>query len=74
MFFWKSQTKYILALNICIYIFSIMDKYISSRIARIIFKVPVREDTHKKSDFLSGRTTKDLPYLYQWLSGPCHFF
>ena len=28
----------------------------------------VREDTH----FCSGRTTKVLPSLHQWLSGPCH--
>ena len=31
----------------------------------------LREDTHKKSIF-SGRTTKDLPSLHQWLSGTCH--
>ena len=24
--------------------------------------------------FFSGRTTKVLPSLHQWLSGPCHFF
>ena len=28
--------------------------------------------THKC--FFSGRTTKVLPSLHQWLSGPCHFF
>ena len=34
----------------------------------------LREDTHKKSGLVSGRTTKVLPSLHQWLSGPCHFF
>ena len=34
----------------------------------------IREDTHKKMFFFSGRTTKDLPSIHQWLSGPCHFF
>ena len=33
----------------------------------------LKEDTHKKS-FFSGRTTKLLPTLHQWLSGPYHFF
>ena len=33
----------------------------------------IREDTHKKV-FFSGRTTKVLPSLHQWLSGTCHFF
>ena len=30
-----------------------------------------RKNTHKKSGVFSGRTTKDLPSLHQWLSGPC---
>ena len=39
------------------------------------FPSPLREDTHKKNCFFfSGRTTKALPSLHQWLSGPCHFF
>ena len=33
-----------------------------------------REDTHKKVFFFSGRTTKVLHSLHQWLGGPCHFF
>ena len=32
------------------------------------------EDTHKKCDIFSGRTTKVLPSLHQWPSDPCHFF
>ena len=36
------------------------------------FFCPLREDTHKKSVFFSGRNTTGLPSLHQWLSGPCH--
>ena len=32
------------------------------------------EKTLTKSVYLSGRTTRVLPSLHQWLSGPCHFF
>ena len=31
------------------------------------YKYPLREDTHKKRGFFSGRTTKVLPSLHQWL-------
>ena len=34
----------------------------------------LREDAHKKNVFFSVQTTKALPSLHQWLSGPCHFF
>ena len=34
----------------------------------------LREDTYKKSGLFSGRNTKVLPSLHQWLSGPCHIF
>ena len=37
-------------------------------------RIWIREDTHKKSGIFSGRTTKVLPSIHQWLSGPCHFF
>ena len=33
----------------------------------------LREDTHKKSVFFSGRTSKVLPSLHQWHSGQCNF-
>jgi len=33
----------------------------------------LREDTHKKSGFLSGRTTKVLPSLHQWLKKTTFF-
>ena len=39
-----------------------------------IERFQVREDTHQKNFFFSGRTTKVLPSRHQWLSGPCHFF
>ena len=38
-----------------------------------IERFQVREDTHKEKCFFSGRTTKVLPSLHYWLSGPCHF-
>jgi hypothetical protein len=32
------------------------------------------EEEPEYSRFFSGRTTKVLPSLHQWLCGPCHFF
>ena len=40
----------------------------------IAANMAIREDSHKKSVSFSGRTTKVLPSLHKWLSGPCHFF
>ena len=37
-------------------------------------RMHLREDTHKKSVFFSGRTTKVLSSLHHWVSAPCHFF
>ena len=35
-------------------------------------KYELSEDKHKKSVFYVCLTTKVLPSLHQWLSGPCH--
>ena len=47
--------------------------YISPKKSSFL-RPPFREDTHKKRCFFGGRTTKVLPSLHLWPSGPLHFF